>query len=38
MVVSPRTGAGDFWNFENWLTKSLSTESLWFTSTGAVKD
>jgi len=38
MAVSPRTGAGDFSNSEDWLTKSLSAESLWFTSTGAVKD
>jgi hypothetical protein len=38
MVVRLRTCAGDIWNFENWLTKSLSAESLCFTSTGAVKD
>jgi hypothetical protein len=36
--MSLRMGAGDFSNSEKWLTKSLSTENLWFTSTGAVKE
>src|SRR5262249_8667084 len=37
MVARPRIGSGDL-NSENWLMRSLSTESLWFTSTAAVKD